>query len=108
MISEQKKQLILKAIADARNDKMDEDFVCDLFAMDKAEDKNLDVHLIRAMGDMARFGFPFPSFVESTWRWKCTAIAEGFYPLEKLPEHVRDLAKALYYGQKPEAQKTAK
>ena len=34
----------------------------------------------------------------SSWWWHAQAIARGEYPLEKLPEHVRELARELYYG----------
>jgi len=31
------------------------------------------------------------------WPWHTEAISQGKFPLEKLPEHVRELAKELYY-----------
>lgn len=31
------------------------------------------------------------------WIWNLDAVARGEYPIEKLPAHVRDLAKELYY-----------
>ena len=34
----------------------------------------------------------------SFWWWHAQAISRGEYPLEKLPEHVRELALKLYYG----------
>lgn len=34
---------------------------------------------------------------EDGWHWQIHGIADGTFPLEKLPEHVRELAKELYY-----------
>lgn len=34
---------------------------------------------------------------DESWRFFCKDIAEGKYPLEKLPDHVREQAKELYY-----------
>ncbi|TAL31576.1 MAG: hypothetical protein EPN93_17425 [Spirochaetes bacterium] len=34
---------------------------------------------------------------EEHWIWNLDAVARGAYPIEKLPTHVRDLAKELYY-----------
>lgn len=34
---------------------------------------------------------------DSTWHWHAEAISKGEYPLEQLPEHVRELARELYY-----------
>lgn len=34
---------------------------------------------------------------DESWRFFVKDIAEGNYPLEKLPDHVRDQAKHLYY-----------
>jgi len=35
---------------------------------------------------------------EASWWWRAQDIARGEYPLERLPEHVRELARELYYG----------
>ncbi|MDH7554170.1 MAG: hypothetical protein QHH74_10975 [Spirochaetota bacterium] len=32
------------------------------------------------------------------WYWHIATIVAGQYPLERLPEHVRDIAARLYYG----------
>ncbi len=34
----------------------------------------------------------------STWLYHARAISRGEYPLKKLPEHVRELARELYYS----------
>ncbi|MGJ4785655.1 hypothetical protein ACQV5J_16190 [Leptospira interrogans] len=34
---------------------------------------------------------------ESSWRFFLFEISEGKFPLENLPEHVREVAKELYY-----------
>ena len=34
---------------------------------------------------------------EASWWWHAQAISRGKYPLDKLPEHVRELARELYY-----------
>jgi hypothetical protein len=31
------------------------------------------------------------------WYWHIASIVKGEYPLDKLPEHVREVAKELYY-----------
>lgn len=36
--------------------------------------------------------------IKPHWVHQAKPIFEGKYPLEKLPEHVRELAKELYYG----------
>ena len=37
---------------------------------------------------------------EAPWWWHALAIASGDFPLDKLPEHVRETARELYYGRK--------
>lgn len=34
---------------------------------------------------------------DDRWYWHIASIVKGEYPLEKLPEHVRDIAAKLYY-----------
>lgn len=68
-------------------------------SLDKYNDKQFDIKWMEAIGDIWSFGY-LGSSIES-WRWNIPDIAEGVYPLEDLPEHVRDLAKALYYTKKP-------
>lgn len=66
------------------------DRVTDIEAVNEADER-----LVKA----ARYteGDPhIPAFGE-LWFENIKAIARGEYPLEKLPEHVRDLARELYY-----------
>lgn len=34
---------------------------------------------------------------QAQWQYQMHTIVEGTFPLEKLPEHVRDIARELYY-----------
>lgn len=70
-----------------------------LLEMDELNNEDLDIVLIRNIelaflknGD----GQIYP-LKSSTWRWYGEDIFEGEYPLENLPEHVRSIAKELYY-----------
>jgi len=35
--------------------------------------------------------------MKNTWMWNPDLISRGEYPIDKLPDHVKDLAKELYY-----------
>lgn len=39
-------------------------------------------------------------YSEEPWPWHTEAISQGKYPLDKLPEHVRELARELYYSER--------
>ena len=67
--------------------------------MDALKDDELDILLIRSLketfidkGDQQIF-----PRLDDTWRWYGEDILNSEYPLDKLPDHVRDLAKELYY-----------
>lgn len=75
----------------------------DLFAvlidLDELQDNELDQVLVSNLelvfldnGD----GYLFAKKGDS-WRWHGEDILEGTYPLENLPDHVRELAEELYY-----------
>jgi hypothetical protein len=102
-ITKDHKDAILETIQDAQSGMIDEDFEQDLFTMDSVNDNALDIHLVKAMGDIVKNEYRPIRMVDSSWRWEMVSIAQGEYPLEKLPDHVRDLAQVLYYqnvGQK--------
>lgn len=71
----------------------------DLLEYDDPDYKKLDILLVQVFEKIEkRFLSPFDQFNEETWRWHAHEVATGKYPLEKLPDHVRDLAKTLYYN----------
>ncbi|WP_061219118.1 hypothetical protein [Leptospira weilii] len=55
-----------------------------------------DVNLVRKFSSLIHL-FGGMDLTESSWRFFPLEIASGKYPLEKLPEHVREIAKELYY-----------
>ncbi len=63
--------------------------------MDELNDKEIDIALIHNMKGL-RVN-QCDGLVDSSWRGHVYDIADGEYPLEKLPEHVRELARELYY-----------
>ena len=74
----------------------------ELFIMDKENNVSDDLVLINSMPGLLSTGYeelPYPDYNngEHTWRWQWTEITSGRYPLNKLPDHVRDIAEALYY-----------
>ena len=69
------------------------------------EDQSIpaDITLIKVMADLEKHNYEEYVFKGCSWRWHWAEIIRGEYPLEKLPDHVRDLAQVLYYqnvGQK--------
>ncbi len=34
---------------------------------------------------------------DDVWYWNIARIVEGHYPLKKIPEHVREIAREMYY-----------
>jgi len=69
-------------------------YVC-LRDMDELNDEELDIILVEHMKDLAE-RLCVGTFDQS-WRAQSGDIAEGEYPLEKLPAHVREIARELYY-----------
>ncbi|MCE9501858.1 MAG: hypothetical protein K8R21_15360 [Leptospira sp.] len=65
--------------------------------------KRKDPEFDRQVIEVAKFLAPDFSvkdfdYSNDAWPWHVDEISRGVYPLEKLPEHVRDLAKKLYYS----------
>ncbi|GEM_PF-3226086 len=79
-----------------------EDFENEVYRLDEEPDKSSDIQLIAIMPDLLKHYEDQSDLYtyELSWRWHWTNITSGVYPLEKLPEHVRDIAKALYYNKK--------
>ena len=77
----------------------DEVFENELYRLDEEEDQADDILLIQSMPGILKAGFEeLPSEATANgWRWQWTEITSGRYPLDKLPDHVRDIAEALYY-----------
>lgn len=88
---------ILRVIERARKKGADEDFTHFLNEMDDSENKKVDVALVSGMGDILEHDYLSQACTFSGWRHRTDEVATGKYPLEKLPDHVRDLAKTLYY-----------
>jgi len=65
-------------------------------SLDLAELPVLDKKFIKHLpvAGLVTQDYPKPN---GTWRWFAHEIVEGKYPLELIPEHVRSLAKKLYY-----------
>ncbi len=63
--------------------------------MDELNDKEIDVVLVKNMKSLEE-RLCCGTFDDS-WRGQVYDISHGNFPLEELPEHVRELAKELYY-----------
>ena len=80
----------------------EDNFKLSLYEMDDANDKAADIFLIENAQEFADTEvFASSGQAVSSWRWYFWAIAEADYPLEKMPSHVRDIAKRLYYKKEP-------
>ncbi|EKO32764.1 hypothetical protein [Leptospira santarosai] len=55
-----------------------------------------DRELIRKAKNLSHL-FGGQDLSKSSWRFYLKEISSGTFPLEKLPEHVREIAKELYY-----------
>jgi len=63
--------------------------------MDELNDEEIDIVLIKNMKALKER--LCCGTLDQSWRAQSFDIASGEYPLEKLPEHVRDIAKKLFY-----------
>jgi hypothetical protein len=68
---------------------------------DELNDEEIDIVLIRNMRGLSEHSC-FGTLDES-WRWQTGVISRGKYPLKKLPLHVREIARELYYNKKTPA-----
>lgn len=77
-----------------------EEFDMNIIEMNEDESKFLDAYFVSRIGTFALKGFEgiFTGGKPKTWRNEFKRIARGEYPLDELPEHVRDQARELYYG----------
>lgn len=60
--------------------------------------KKADIILVQILPQILEHYTEDEPFEDDSWRWHWSGVATGKYPLEKLPDHVRDLAKTLYYN----------
>lgn len=56
-----------------------------------------DEVFLRGLAMFAGYFDGFDMSVEIAWQWHMDEILAGIYPLSDLPDHVRDIAKELYY-----------
>ena len=81
-------------------------FKNDLGGLDQENDKAADIFLIENAAEFDSYDMFIGATDDDGWRWHYIDIVTGDYPLEKLPTHVRDIARRLYYDKEP-AQKSA-
>ncbi|MBW0432280.1 hypothetical protein HGB47_01480 [Leptospira yasudae] len=58
--------------------------------------EDCDVNLVRKFSILSHL-FGGMDLSESSWRYFPNEVSSGNFPLEKLPEYVREIAKELYY-----------
>ncbi|MDI7157196.1 hypothetical protein QMM53_11670 [Leptospira santarosai] len=58
--------------------------------------EDCDANLVRKFSALSHL-FGGMDLSESSWRYFPNEVSSGKFPLEKLPEHVREIAKELYY-----------
>ncbi|KAA1291787.1 hypothetical protein [Leptospira interrogans] len=58
--------------------------------------EDCDVNLVRKFSSLSHL-FGGMDLSESSWRYFPSEISSGKYPLDKIPEYVREIAKELYY-----------
>ncbi|TGK23425.1 hypothetical protein [Leptospira stimsonii] len=58
--------------------------------------EDCDANLVRKFSILSHL-FGGMDLSESSWRFFPSEISSGKYPLENLPEYVREIAKELYY-----------
>lgn len=77
-----------------------EEFDMNIAEMNRDESKFLDAYFVSRIGTFALKGFEgdLTGAGQRTWRNEFKRIARGEYPLDELPEHVRDQARELYYS----------
>lgn len=83
----------------------------DLYRWEMIEDPNeeLDHYFMEHIGIFAAYKYGSLYVWGDTWIDRFRDVVAGTYPLEQIPEHVRELAKELYYFEKSKAKaKTAK
>ncbi|MBN2435591.1 MAG: hypothetical protein JXK07_10040 [Spirochaetes bacterium] len=92
-----KKQTIKAILSKKRADIELVEFDAALCALDDDSYEDLDILLIENLPDLFTEHCGVGPELDSTWRWYGEDILNAGYPVEKLPEHVRDIAIKLYY-----------
>lgn len=79
-----------------------------LFGLKEDPQPDVDILLVSNLPELISHNYDiFREFDNPSWHWFWQEIADGEYPLKKLPEHVRDLAKTLYYNKKNSKKRSA-
>ncbi len=66
--------------------------------MDSRPDDDTDIEFVKLLPVIVEKDLLIGRAIRGTWRENWYGIYIGDYPLESLPEHVRDTAASLYYG----------
>jgi uncharacterized protein YgfB (UPF0149 family) len=66
-----------------------------VYDMDMLKDEEADIVLVKNMEGLKES--LCVGTADQSWRAQTFDISEGEYPLEKLPKHVREIARELYY-----------
>lgn len=98
-----KEEVTLRVVKRVGNgDFLETEFADILMHLDKIISFNgmyleIDIEFVKGIKHFLDFINIYEAFPDSHWVEHAQSIYEGKYPLEKLPEHVRELAKELYY-----------
>lgn len=101
-MTEDREKLLINDFALVDSDQLaGEEFDMNIAEMNRDESKRLDIYFVSRIGTFALKGFEgdLTGTGKRTWRNEFKRIARGEYPLEELPEHVREQARELYYNQ---------
>lgn len=95
------KETLLLRLRDAEG-RTHEEMYMSVLALDeefKGNPPELDQEFVRSMKYLTHL-FGGWELTDESWRYRIKEIVNGEYPLAKLPDHVRALAKELYYDPK--------
>lgn len=73
-----------------------------VYLVTELEDPSVDETFVENAGNEHLLSLlaGYPIDTKEEWPWHAKAISEGKYPLNNLPEGVRELARTLYYEKK--------
>ncbi|EMJ63446.1 MULTISPECIES: hypothetical protein [Leptospira] len=92
-----KRERILKLIETVEGGSVEEqEMIVQILDEIDGKFEDCDANLVRKFSLLSHL-FGGMDLSESSWRFFPDEISSGKYPLEKLPEHVREIAKELYY-----------